>query len=103
MALEDRSIDLVRRPSGCVEAVELSPSWRPHTIANKSPPTPFMFGSTKPSMALTATAASTALPPALRMSIPTCAASGWLAATMPVGAMVSDRLECGLRAGRLYP
>ena len=33
--------------------------------------------------------------------MPTCAASGWLAATMPYGAMTSDRLLCGLRAGRL--
>ena len=62
---------------------------------------PFMCGSTRPSTALTATAASMALPPALRMSRPTWAASGWLAATIPCGAITSDRLPWGLRAGRL--
>ena len=59
---------------------------------------PFMCGSTSPRAALTATAASIALPPAFRMSMPTCAASGWLAATIPCGAMTSERLLCGLRA-----
>ena len=62
---------------------------------------PFMCGSTRPSIAFTATAASMALPPAFRMSRPTCAASGWLAATMPCGATTSERLPCGLGAGRL--
>jgi hypothetical protein len=49
-------------------------------------------GSISPNAALTAMAASTALPPRLRMSMPTCAARGWLAATMPWPAMTSERL-----------
>ena len=44
---------------------------------------PQLIGSTRPIMASVAMAASAALPPALRMSSPTCAASGWLVATMP--------------------
>src|SRR5438045_922936 len=36
-------------------------------------------------------AASIALPPLRRMSSPTCAASGWLVATTPLGAIVTDR------------
>ncbi len=43
-------------------------------------------------MASVAMAASAALPPALRMSSPTCAASGWLVATIPWLATVAERL-----------
>ena len=51
------------------------------------------MGSTTPSAAFTATAASMAFPPALRMSMPAWAASGWLVATMPLGAMTTERRE----------
>jgi len=39
-----------------------------HTIANRSPPTPLLTGSMRPSAALAAIAASTAEPPDFRMS-----------------------------------
>ena len=46
------------------------------TIANKSPPIPQPVGSTRPSTALAAIAASMALPPSLRVLIAACVASG---------------------------
>ena len=52
---------------------------------------PQRIGSIRPRAALVAMAASIALPPALRTSSPTWAASGWLVATMPCGAMTTDR------------
>src|SRR6185312_16097609 len=60
-------------------------------MANMSPARPTFMGSTKLSVAAMATAASTALPPFLRMSRPTWAARGWLVVTMPLRAMVSER------------
>src|SRR5438094_916872 len=62
-----------------------------HTMANRSPPMPHDIGSIRPIAALVAIAASTALPPLLSTSRPTCAASGWLVATMPLAATVTDR------------
>ena len=52
-----------------------------HTIANASLPTPFMFGSTTVSVMAAARAASTALPPRRRASMPAAVASGWDVAT----------------------
>src|SRR6476659_7316037 len=52
---------------------------------------PHEVGSMSPIAALVAMAASTALPPFLSISKPTCAASGWLVATMPCGAIVTER------------
>ncbi len=46
------------------------------TIANRSPPMPQPVGSIRPSAAFAAIAASTALPPAFRMSSAICVASG---------------------------
>ena len=47
-----------------------------HTIANRSPPIPHPVGSTNPSTAFAAIAASIALPPFFRMLIAVCVASG---------------------------
>ena len=64
-------------------------------MANKSPPIPLPVGSTKPSTAFAATAASIAFPPALRISNATCVASGWLVAAIPFRAMTSERVAKG--------
>src|SRR5258708_7327628 len=65
------------------------------TRAYRSPPTPQDIGSIRPRAALAAMAASTALPPCFRTSRPTSAASGWLVATMPCVASVSERPRGG--------
>src|SRR5262245_33816244 len=52
---------------------------------------PQEVGSMSPIAALVAMAASMALPPFLRMSSPTWAAIGWLVATIPLGAIVTER------------
>src|SRR5437762_1930819 len=52
---------------------------------------PFDCGSTTPSTALAAITASTALPPRSSICTPACAASGWLAATMPYFVATRDR------------
>jgi hypothetical protein len=57
-----------------------------------SPPMPLPVGSIKPMAALAAIAASTALPPALRMSSATWLASGWAVAAMPLTAVVTERV-----------
>jgi hypothetical protein len=54
-----------------------------HTIAKRSPPIPHDIGSSRPRAALTAMAASAALPPFFRTSTPICTARGCAAATMP--------------------
>src|SRR5665647_3102738 len=41
-------------------------------------------------MAIAATAASTAFPPSCRIFNPACAASGWLVATTPLRARISE-------------
>src|SRR6266704_90133 len=61
-------------------------------MANRSPPIPFDTGSINPSAAFAASAASTALPPRFRMSIPTCVASGTLVQTIPCRATTSERV-----------
>src|SRR4051794_32858241 len=60
-------------------------------MANRSPPMPHDIGSISPIAALVAMAASAAFPPRLRTSSPTWAASGWLVATIPFAATVTDR------------
>ncbi len=52
---------------------------------------PQLAGSISPRAAFVAIAASTQLPPALSMSTPTCAASGWLAQTIPCRATTAER------------
>jgi hypothetical protein len=59
---------------------------------NKSAARPVLLGSTRLSMAAVATAASIALPPLRMICRPASAASGWLVATMPCGAITSERL-----------
>ena len=51
-----------------------------------------VFQQTRASAALAAIAASTALPPAFKMSSATCVASGWLVAAIPFCAMTAERL-----------
>src|SRR5229473_1290311 len=62
-------------------------------MAKRSPPIPFETGSIKPSVAFAAMAASTALPPRFKMSIPTCVAAGTLVQTIPCRARTSERVE----------
>src|SRR5262249_6634474 len=62
-------------------------------MAYRSPPMPHDMGSMSPMAALVAMAASMALPPLRRISSPTWAASGWLVATMPCGAITTERPE----------
>ena len=59
-------------------------------VNNLSDPLP--VGSISPSAALQATAASTALPPALRMSMPIWVTSGTLVQTIPCCAITSERV-----------
>src|SRR5580693_4404791 len=54
-----------------------------YTMAKRSPPIPFIIGSTTPITAFVATAASMALPPRAKIVAPACAASGLSAATIP--------------------
>ena len=63
-----------------------------HTKAKRSPPTPQETGSTNPSTALAAIAASTAVPPFLRISRATWVARGWLVAAIPLRASTSERV-----------
>src|SRR3954465_9403938 len=60
--------------------------------AKTSPAGPTIIGSTTLSTAALATAASTALPPCMRMRSPACAPSGWLVTTMPCRAITSERV-----------
>src|SRR5262245_5838964 len=69
-------------------------------MANRSPPTPLLMGSMSPSAAFAAMAASTAVPPRLRMSSATWLVSGWLVAAMPCVAMTSDRVGTSEPLGR---
>ena len=63
------------------------------TRANMSPPTPVDMGSTTFRAAAAAMAASTAVPPSIRMRRPVVAAKGWLVATIPLVARMLDRRE----------
>ena len=69
-------------------------------MANKSPPMPQLIGSVTPSTALAAMAASTALPPAFRISIAASVASGWLVHAMPFLPTAGERVTNDLPAGR---
>jgi hypothetical protein len=57
----------------------------------QSPPIPVMAGSTTPSTAAAAIAASTALPPARRMSMAVRVARGWAVAAAPRSAITAER------------
>src|SRR5262245_59555268 len=61
-------------------------------MAKRSPPTPLPVGSINPMVAFAAMAASTAVPPRLRISSATWLTSGWLVAAMPCVAMTSERV-----------
>ena len=63
-----------------------------HTIAKRSPPKPHDMGSTTPSTALAAMAASTALPPCCKIRIAVAVASGWLVAAIPCRAKTAERV-----------
>ena len=54
-----------------------------HSSSGRSPPGPFMCGSTTWSAKPAATAASKALPPRSRTAIPAAEASQWVEATIP--------------------
>ena len=69
-------------------------------LSFNEPPIPLPVGSMRPSAALAAMAASTALPPAFRISSAICVASGWLVAAIPCGAIISEREACALPATR---
>src|SRR5579863_5929997 len=60
-------------------------------IANRSPPIPFIIGSTNPITAFVAIAASTALPPCSRIRTPAWAANGDSAATIPPREITIER------------
>src|SRR3954452_3043801 len=72
------------------------------TIANRSPPIPLDCGSTSPMTAWVAIAASIALPPRSSTCTPACAASGWLAATIPYFVAMRDRPTMTLMLVILY-
>ena len=71
-----------------------------YTIAKRSPPGPFIVGSTTERTAAAVTAASIALPPCCSTRRPAADASGWLVAITPLRAMTTDLVERGLAAGR---
>src|SRR5437773_1426164 len=61
---------------------------------------PVIDGSTTASTAAAVTAASIALPPSCIAFSPAADASGWLVAIMPCLPYTTDRVACGLAAGR---
>ncbi len=61
------------------------------TMAKMSPPIPLTWGSTTPSIALAAIAASMAFPPARKISMPAWVLNGWEVQTIPFCAMTSLR------------
>src|SRR3954468_13392567 len=61
-------------------------------MANRSPPGPQLMGSVTARTALAAMAASMALPPALRISMAACVASGWLVAAIPLLPTAAERV-----------
>ena len=71
-----------------------------YTIANRSPPIPFIVGSTTERTAAAVTAASIALPPSRITCRPAADASGWLVAIIARRAITTDRVARGLGAGR---
>src|SRR5262249_50690908 len=62
-------------------------------MTNRSPPTPFIIGSTTPTTALAAIAASTAEPPCSNTLTPAAEARVWLVATIPYLEIVIDRVS----------
>src|SRR4051812_43817403 len=69
-------------------------------MANRSPPAPFIVGSTTESTAAAVTAASMALPPSCSTLSPAAVASGWLVAIAPLRAMTTERVPRVFPAGR---
>jgi len=70
---------------------ESLPVFESHSMAKRSPPMPFIMGSTTPSTALAAMEASAAEPPRARICAPACEASVWLVATIPRWLIVIER------------
>src|SRR6185503_9582914 len=69
-------------------------------MANRSPPAPFIVGSTTARTAAAVTAASIALPPDCSTRSPAAVASGWLVAMAPFLASTAERVPRVLPAGR---
>src|SRR5947199_400817 len=69
-------------------------------MAKRSPPGPFIVGSTTERTAAAATAASTALPPFCSTRSPAAVASGWLVAMTPLRAITTERVPLVFPAGR---
>jgi hypothetical protein len=63
-----------------------------HTKAKQSPPNPLLTGSTNPSTAFAATAASTADPPRFSIAIAVCVASGCAVPAAPFMPSAGDRV-----------
>ena len=85
----------VRKRSG-PSSIPLFPS---RYKTKRSPPMPFIIGSTTPSTALTAIAESAADPPRARICAPACAARVWLAAAMPCCEITIDRPQLRPKGG----
>ena len=66
-------------------------SFGSHSMTKQSPPMPQEIGSPKPSTALAAIAASTAEPPAFRMSMAASVASGCAVAAAPCRPQAAER------------
>jgi len=67
---------------------------------NPPPPIPEEYGSTTPRAAVTAMAASKALPPSRNTSIPACVASGWALAMAAWPGISATPAETGASAKR---
>ena len=63
-----------------------------HTNAKQSPPSPLLTGSTNPSTALAATAASTAEPPRFSIAMAVCVARGCAVPAAPFKPNAGDRV-----------
>ena len=77
-----------------------SPHFGSHTNAKQSPPSPLLVGSTNPSTAFAATAASTADPPRFSIAIAVCVASGCAVPAAPFNPSAGDRVAKFAPAGR---
>ena len=62
-------------------------------IMNPSPPIPDIWGSTTPSIKLTAQAASNAFPPLFKMSLPTIEANQWFVTTEALNPTIFGLIE----------
>src|SRR5436190_692688 len=67
------------------------PSAAENTVANPSPPTPDMCGSTTPIVLAAARYASMAFPPRRKIAMAASVASGWLVTTAPRRPMATGR------------